>query len=78
MNDHRAILEYCITDADGGREAQWGFKFKGPGGQVLIESAKAFNSQAEAEEGFVSALKLIATNQYVVHSASLPKALVGV
>ena len=67
MNSHRAVLEYCITDPDGGKEGRWGFRFKGPGGQVLIESAKGFDSQAEAEAGFVSTLKLIATNQYVVH-----------
>ena len=49
----------------------WGFRLKAPDGQTLIESAKAFDSQAEAEEGFVLMIKLIAANRYIVRSSEL-------
>jgi hypothetical protein len=73
MDGNKAILEYCASEVDGGSEA-WGFRLKTSDGQTLIESAKAFDSRSKAEEGFVSMIKLIATNQYTVRASALPDA----
>lgn len=73
MDANKAVLEYCAAEADGGSES-WGFRLKTSDGQTLIESSRAFDSQAEAETGFVSMIKLIATNQYVIRCSFLPNA----
>lgn len=74
MHSDKAVLEYSAEEAGGG-SAAWGFKLKSSDGQTLIESARTFDSQAEAEQGFVSMLKLIASNQYIVRSPALPGAV---
>jgi hypothetical protein len=71
MDGNKAVLEYCAA-ADAGSES-WGFRLKTSDGQTLIESTRAFDSQAEAEVGFVSMIKLIATNQYAVRASALPE-----
>ena len=73
MEGNKAVLEYSAAEAGGGSES-WGFRFKDSAGQTLIESSRAFDSQAEAETGFVSMIKLIATNQYVIRCSFLPDA----
>jgi hypothetical protein len=60
----RVILEY--REAKAGHKSKWGFLFKTPEGDTLIESGKHFSSLAEAEQGFVSLIKSIATNQYEI------------
>ncbi len=62
----RVILEYRVAKPNRGEKAKWGFRFKTPAGRTLIESGKEFSSLAEAEKGFVSLVKSIATNQYQV------------
>lgn len=74
MEGNKAVLEYCATETDG-ESPEWGFRLKTSDGQTLIESTTAFDSQAEAERGFVSMVKLIATNQYTVHTSALPVAI---
>ncbi len=74
MDGNKAVLEYCAEKTNAGLQS-WGFRLKTSAGQTLIESAKTFDSQAEAEEGFVSMIKLIATNRYIVRSPALPRPL---
>ena len=71
MDSDKAVLEYSAAAAGAG-SAAWGFKLKFSDGQTLIESARTFDSQAEAELGFVSMIKLIATNHYTIRSSVLP------
>lgn len=68
MDNDKAVLEYSAGDSNGG----WGFKLKSSDGQTLIESARTFDSQPEAEQGLVSMIKLIATNHYTIRSSILP------
>jgi len=65
MKNKSAVLEYCLTRQNG-RKAKWAFRFKNADGDTLIESAKEFDSKLKAEEGFVSLIKSVATNQYKV------------
>jgi hypothetical protein len=70
MDGNMAVLEYRASEADGGSES-WGFRIKSSDGQTLIESARTFGSQAEAEMSFVSMIKLIALNRYAIQSSAL-------
>jgi hypothetical protein len=63
----RVILEYREAKANGHKRSKWGFLFKTQDGHTLMESGKDFSSLAEAEQGFVSLMKSIATNQYQVN-----------
>ena len=74
MDRRSAVLEYRIAETDKATAPKWGFRFKDADGQVLMESARAFDSPAKAEEGFVAMIKLIATNQYTIASPGLPGA----
>jgi hypothetical protein len=47
-------------------EAPLGLQVRTPQGDTLIESGKAFASKMQAEKGFVSLMKSVATNQYTV------------
>ena len=71
MEGNQAVLEYCATETHG-ESPEWGFRLKTSDGRTLIESTTAFDSQAEAEIGFVSMVKLIATNQYTVRCSGFP------
>ena len=67
MKNKRVILEYRQTKAVHGRKKpKWGFCFKTTDGQTLLESGTDFTSLAKAEQGFVSLVKSIATNEYQV------------
>ena len=67
MKNKRVILEYReAKPVRGGRKSKWGFRFKTPDGQTLLESGTGFTSLAKAEQGFVSLIKSIATNAYKV------------
>jgi len=72
MDRKTAVLEYRVTETDGATTPKWGFRFKGMDGQTLMESAKAFDSPAKAEEEFIAMIKLIASNQYTIDSPELP------
>jgi hypothetical protein len=65
MKNKTPVLEYCMARKNG-RKARWVFKFRSPQGDTLIESRKAFASKMQAEKGFVSLMKSVATNQYTV------------
>ena len=67
MKNKSAILEYCVARRDGRRK--WGFCFKTPDGQTLIESLQQYDSQAKAEKGFIKMVKSIATNDYSISIA---------
>jgi hypothetical protein len=73
MKAKSAVLEYCVAKTNGGTVAQWGFRFKAPDGQTLMESVAPFDSLAKAEEGFISVIKLIATNQYIIDCPEFPE-----
>ena len=64
MKNKSAILEYCVARRGGRRK--WGFCFKTPDGQTLIESLQQYDSQAKAEKGFCKLVKSIATNDYAI------------
>jgi hypothetical protein len=66
MNNKRPVLEYCLLRATQSGQPTWGFRFTTSEGDLLMESPKTFNSRAEAERGFVSMLKAVASNQYTV------------
>src|SRR5713101_3180349 len=65
MNNKRPALEYWVRATQSGKPS-WGFRFTTPEGNLLMESPKMFTSQAEAERGFVSMMKSVASNQYIV------------
>ena len=65
MKNKTPVLEYCVARKNGKR-AKWAFKFRTPKGDTLIQSAKAFRSKNQAEKGFASMIKSVATNQYTV------------
>ena len=65
MKNKTPVLEYCVANPNG-KKAKWMFKFSTPKGETLIESAKAFTSRTQAEKGFISLMKCVATNQYKV------------
>ena len=66
------MLEYCVTHSRGRRK--WGFRFKSRNGRVLINSVRKYPSRCEAEKGFISLIKSIASNQYKIDSSKPPKA----
>src|SRR5438552_3777622 len=66
MKTNHPVLEYCRASATGRKPARWGFRFRTAEGGILIESAKRFASKAQAERGFISLIKSVATNQYQV------------
>ena len=72
MDRRNAVLEYHITETNEATAPKWGFRFKGMDGQTLMESPRAFDSPAKAEEGFIAMIKLIASNQYTIDSPELP------
>jgi len=65
MKNKTPVLEYCMASKSG-RKPRWVFRFRSPQGDTLIESRKAFASKTQAEKGFVSLMKSVATNQYTV------------
>ena len=65
MKTKTSVLEYCVARKQGGKP-RWLFKFRTPEGDTLIQSAKAFGSKIQAEKGFISLIKSVATNQYKV------------
>ena len=71
MKTRSAVLEYCVIQSRGRRK--WGFRFKSGNGRVLMDSVKKYPSQCEAEKGFISLIKRIASNQYKVDSSKSPK-----
>jgi hypothetical protein len=67
MKNKRVILEYRQTKVvRGHKKPKWGFCFKTTDGHTLLESGTDFTSLAKAEQGFVSLVKSIATNEYQV------------
>src|ERR1043166_1894281 len=68
MNSKRPVLEYSVVRETHSDKPSWGFRFTTPEGNLLMESPKMFTSRAEAERGFVSIMKSVATNQYIVGS----------
>ena len=56
-----AKLEYSVTP----EQNSWGFQFKDGSGQILIDSS-GYPSLEQAQQGFISLVKSIATNQYSV------------
>ena len=72
MDRKIAVLEYCVAEANGAPAAKWRFRFKDAEGQTLMESARSFDSPAQAEEGFIAMIKLIATNQYRIDGPTSP------
>lgn len=69
MKTKTPILEYCASMETGSKRPRWGFRFRTAEGEMLIESARKFRSQAQAEREFVSLIKSVATNQYTVETA---------
>ncbi len=66
MKRMRGTLEYHRINPSAKRRARWGFSFKTVDGDLLIKSGKTFASRAQAEKGFVTFIKSIATNTYAV------------
>ena len=66
MNSKLPVLEYSAVGTAPGKKARWAFRFKTPEGEVLMESALSFASKAEAERGFISLIKSVARNAYLV------------
>jgi len=63
MKNNTPVLEYCVARKKG-KKAKWAFRFRTPEGQTLIQSAQVFASRCEAEAGFFSLIKSVASNQY--------------
>ena len=61
MKENSVLLEYCV--AQDGKMDKWGFRFRSQTGKTLVESPKAFNSKAEAEEGLVSLIKSVTASR---------------
>jgi hypothetical protein len=66
MKSKLPVLEYSVAGTTPGKKGQWAFKFRTPEGDLLMESAMGFGSQAEAERAFVSLIKRVAANEYHV------------
>ena len=66
MKNNCPVLEYYVGQPKRTRKARWGFRFKTAAGDLLISSPNTFSSKANAERGFVSLIKSVATNQYCV------------
>src|SRR5437660_4927817 len=66
MKSKLPVLEYSVVGKTSRKKGKWTFRFKTPAGAILMESAFRFGSRAEAERGFVSVIKSVATNQYNV------------
>ncbi len=66
MKTKLPVLEYSSVGGTTGKRGQWTFRFITPGGVILIESGANFSSKAEAERGFVSLIKSVASNEYRV------------
>jgi len=65
MKRKGAVLEYKVAKQARTKARKWGFTFK-THGKTLVESAAVFDSYAKAQQGFLSMIKLIATNQYSI------------
>jgi hypothetical protein len=74
MKSKIPVLEYLLAGTAPGKMAKWGFRFRTSEGDVLIESALNFRSQADAERAFVSVIKSIATNKYAVECPTASRA----
>jgi len=61
MKTKEAVLEYAVTPD----ESSWRFQFKDRNGQILINSS-GYPSLDQAQQGFISLVKSIASNQYAV------------
>ena len=72
MQTNNAILEYCFEENNPAGNGSWSFKLTSPEGETLMESSQAFETQSEAEKGFVSMVKLIASNHYTVSFGHFP------
>ena len=66
MKNMRSVLEYHAVRTTQSKKARWTYRFCGPDGEVLLQSAKLFGSKAQAERGFVSVIKSVAANSYTV------------
>lgn len=66
MKSKQAILEYRMAPSGGRGRRRWGFRFKATDGRILMDSRGGFSSLSEAEQGFVSMVKSIASNKYLV------------
>src|SRR5881396_2309490 len=73
MKTKHPVLEYCAAKSTGRKRAKWSFRFRTPEGDLLLQSAKTFNSKAQAEQGFISLIKSVASNQYNVEFLEGPK-----
>src|SRR5437588_12063998 len=73
MNTKLPVLEYSTVAAVLGKRAQWAFRFRTPEGEILMESAPTFRSKAAAERGFVSLIKAVARNAYLVAYSDLKR-----
>src|SRR5438046_5785955 len=73
MKTNNPVLEYCAAKSTGRKRAKWSFRFRTPDGDLLLQSAKTFNSKAEAEQGFISLIKSVASNQYNIEFLEDPK-----
>jgi uncharacterized protein YegP (UPF0339 family) len=73
MKNQDSVLEYCVAKKKSHRKPQWTFKFRTPEGETLVQSAKPFASRSEAERGFISLIKSVATNQYKIEYPALEK-----
>jgi len=70
MDRKSPVLEYRVTHPEGAGNPQWGFRFSDPDGRTLVESARVFESLAQAEEAFVGMIRVIATNRYRIDTPS--------
>lgn len=66
MKHKSAVLEYKLAKQTRTKSRKWAFRFKTPDGKTLVESAALFDSYAKAQQGFLSMIKFIATNQYSI------------
>ena len=69
MKSEHAMLEYCMGRPPGGQKGKWRFRFKTKEGEVVMDSGERYASLDQAEAGFVTLVKSIASNEYQV---SLP------
>jgi uncharacterized protein YegP (UPF0339 family) len=73
MKSKLPVLEYSVVGRTPGKRGKWTFRFRTPEGGVLIESGAKFSTKAEAERGFVSLIKSVASNEYQVDYPKVPR-----